>query len=238
MVKNDFFGHSEDPGNPWYTWEGHVAAQNGNIILSGNMNIDYKHAIHGWITGPFHQVAILDPQFQETGFGLYREPIGVWQFGATLDVLRGRRTPTGVTYPIMFPADGKVMPLTHYGGGEVPDPLAPCSGYTPPTGPSIVLQVDEVPAVTAFSFRRDSETLEACVYDETTYTHSDPTVQAPARGALAMRHAIILIPRDPLTPGTYQVSITTNGTTYAWSFAVAGAASEPGPPIAIGPVLQ
>jgi hypothetical protein len=41
------------------------------------------------------------------------------------------------------------------------------------------------------------------------------------RNILNARDAVVLIPRDPLTPGTrYTVSITVNGQTHAWSFTV------------------
>jgi hypothetical protein len=63
--------------------------------------------------------------------------------------------------------------------------------------------------------------LEHCVFDETTYTNPDSGTQSTGRNVLNARDAIVLIPRNPLTAGAiYQVSITANGQTYAWSFMV------------------
>jgi uncharacterized protein YkwD len=228
MVKNDFLGHTEDPANPWYTPEGNIAAQNGNVFVSASAAATYIHALNAWMSGPFHQVAILDPKLETTSFGLYQEADGVWQTGATLDVLRGRTPYTpDVEYPILYPADGQTVTLGQYAGGEFPDPLSACPGYTAPTGSPIVLQLDTVPGVTTYAFQRNGTSLEACVFDETSYTNSDPVTQQSARGMLAARHAVVLLPRQPLTAGTYTVAITTNGTTYTWSFTQAGTTAMP-----------
>lgn len=223
MVKNDVIGHSEDPALPWYTPEGHAAAQNGNVAVSSSTDATDEGMIDLWLTGPFHQVGIIDPRLAQTGFGAYREAIGTWQTGATLDVLRGLGSlPATVTYPIRFPEAGKTSPYSRYTGGEYPDPLSACAGYTIPSGPPIILQLTATPTVSAFSFARGATALPACLYTETTYTNANASAQSLGRSVLAARHAIVLIPRDPLTAGTHTVSITANGTTHSWSFTATG----------------
>lgn len=232
MVKNDVITHSEDPSNPWYASEGHEAAQNGNVAVSSSTSTPDEFAIDLWMTGPFHAVGILDPALQRTGFGTYREEIGTWRMGATLDVLRGRDgIPAGVTFPIYFPGDGGETWLVSYTGGEMPDPLATCPGdYATPTGPPIFLQLGSgsvTPNVTDSNFQRDGVSLDHCIFDETNYATSQ------GRQVLDSRDAVVIMPRDPLAVGeTYTTTITHDGTVYTWSFSVVNA------PTAVLPIMQ
>ncbi len=232
MVKNDYIGHSEDSNNQWYTTEGSTAAQNSNVAVSSSTSFSDNAAIDLWIQGPFHAVGILDPALNTVGYGSYHEAIGTWQSGAALDVLRGLGSiPPSVTFPIEFPGSGKTIALTSYSGGESPDPLSSCAGYTTPTGLPIILQIGSgslTPNVTAHSFKQGVTNLEHCIFDETNYTNSNSSYQSLGRSVLGSRDAIVLIPRAPLVAGnTYTVSITTNGNTYTWSFTVSSGAAKP-----------
>ncbi|MDQ7029247.1 MAG: CAP domain-containing protein [Ardenticatenia bacterium] len=134
-VKNDYVGHDEDPATPWFTPEGRGAGRSGNVLVSSDVNMRAEKAIDMWLQGPFHALGLLDPALRETGFGLYREEIGIRHFGATVDVLRGRTSvPPEVSFPVMWPGDGTAVRLTPYVGNEFPDPLSPCPGYQAPTG--------------------------------------------------------------------------------------------------------
>lgn len=219
MVKNDDIGHSEDPSNPWYTPEGHAAAQNGNVAVSSSSSAPDTFAIDLWMTGPFHAIGVVDPRLQLTGFGSYRENVGEWQMGATLDVLRGRGPlPGDISYPIYFPGDGSAYWLTQYGGKEFPDPLQSCPGYSAPSGPPVIIQLGSggvTPNVTASSFSRSGVMLDHCVFDETNYATS------LGRTILNSRDAVVIMPREPLAVGeAYTASITHNGVVYTWSFTV------------------
>jgi uncharacterized protein YkwD len=229
MVKNDYVGHEESPGNPWYTPEGLAAAQNGNVFVTTWLAAPDETAIDFWMTGPFHAVAILDPRLATTGFGSYREGDGGWQMAATLDVLRGRsNTPPDGTYPLSFPRPGGQTWLTRYSGGEFPDPLTPCPGYTVPTGPPLLLQLgtgSQTPNVTAASLMVNGNPQQICVYDETNYTHPNPGTQNSGRLILNNRDAVVILPRNPLVVGqSYTASITTNGQTTTWTFTVTAGA--------------
>lgn len=223
MVKNDYLGHSEDPGNPWYTPEGLAAAQNGNTFVSSNATASDTYAIDFWMRGPFHAVALIDPALQQVGYGSYREADGGWQMAATVDVARGQGTvPPTTTFPIEYPGDGETISLLSYAGGEWPDPLAACPGYSTPTGLPIILQIGPgnlTLSVTAHSFLQGATPLEYCIFDETNYTNSDSYTQNVGRSILNRRDAVVLIPKAPLIPGAnYTVSVTANGQTYAWPF--------------------
>jgi uncharacterized protein YkwD len=225
MVKNDYVGHSEDPGNPWYSPEGHAAAQNGNVFVASWADAPDETPIDFWMTAPFHAISMIDPQLHSSGFGIYRETIGLWKTGATLDVRRGLGTlPPGTVFPIPYPADGQSTWLTAYYGGEFPDPLTSCPGYSPPTGPPIMLQIGSgnfTPQVISHSVMVNGSPVETCLFDETNYVNPDPSMQSTGRIVLNVRDAIVIMPRDPLVPGsTYTVEITSTDSSTIWSFTV------------------
>jgi len=225
MVKNDVITHSENSSNPWYTAEGAAAGSNGNVAVSSSISTTDEWAINLWMTGPFHAIGVLDPGLLETGFGSYREAIGTWKTGATLDVHRGRGIiPADVSFPIYFPGDGESYWLTNYGGNEWPDPLTSCPGYSSPSGPPLMIQLGSgsiTPNITASSFKSSGGDLEHCVYDETTYVNSGSYDQNLGRLILNSRDAIVVMPKNPLDVGeTYTVSLTNDATTYTWSFLV------------------
>ncbi|MCA9936223.1 MAG: CAP domain-containing protein [Ardenticatenaceae bacterium] len=225
MVKEDEITHYENTASAWYTQEGYDAGRNGNVAVSSTTTASDEFAIDLWMTGPFHAVGILDPQLAQTGFGSYREAIGTWKMGATLDVLRGLGSlPPGITFPIYYPQDGGQAWLISYGGSESPDPLTSCPGYSAPSGPPIILQLGSgsvTPNVTSSSFSQGSTPLEHCIFDETNYVNPNSTYQSLGRSVLGGRDAVVIMPRSPLTVGqTYTASITANGTQYTWSFSV------------------
>jgi hypothetical protein len=224
MVKNNVIGHSESPARPHYTAEGDEAARNGNVYLAAATNYEYTYrdAIDGWMTGPFHMLGIIDPKLEVSGFGEYAEVFDrMRRYGATLDVHRGRTgTAQDVRFPLYYPRDGEVMPNLSYEGGESPDPLVTCSGYTVPTGPPIVLQLgigDITPSVRRVTLRDESGgDLALCWYDETKYK------TAPGSITLDLHDAIVVMPRQPLEAGEgYRVTIELASETHAWSFTAA-----------------
>lgn len=230
MVKNDVIGHSEDPEKPWYTQEGDQAARTSNLVASHSSTLSDQYAIDLWMQAPFHGVGILDPTLHTIGYGSFREKDGGLQTGAALDVLRGLgELPTSVSYPVAWPKDGSTVALTNH-FSEYPDPLSSCPGYDPPAGLPILLQIGPgnlTPNVTAHSFKQGNESLEHCVFDETSYENPVAGSQSLGRAILGSRDAIVLIPKNPLLPGKmYSVSLTVNGKTTTWSFSVSNQASQ------------
>lgn len=238
MVKEDHISHQENPSSPWYTPEGNAAGRSGNIYVSGYSSSIDDWAISFWMTAPFHAVSILDPQLYETAFASYREAIGFWNMGATLDWQRGLGTlPSTVTFPIYFPGDDGETWLRAYRGGEWPDPLSSCAGYVAPSGPPLILQLGSgnvTPTVTDHGFFRGGEALPHCVFDETSYVNPSPSTQNSGRAILNSRDAVILMPRDVLELGAaYTATVTANGVTYTWSFTVV---TPPQPAISAPPI--
>ena len=215
MVKNNLITHYETPGTPYYTTDGDTAARNSNIYVSSSTATTDQQAIDWWMQAPFHAMGMMDPRLGSTGFGSYREVKSGWDMGAAVDVLRGNSF-SGGTYPVYFPGNGSVVPLATYGGGEFPDPLQACPGYSAPTGLPTFIEVggNVSTSVTAHSFTGNGLALAHCVIDSS---------NASVGTSLTSRGGVILIPQAPLAPGVnYTVNMTVNGTAYKWSFGVDG----------------
>ncbi len=228
IVKNNVLQHYEDPGNPWYTPEGQTAAQQSNLAASYDPNASDRWAIDSWMQAPFHAVGMLDPRLVQIGYGSYREADGNLQMGAALNVIAGRDATVQATFPVLWPGNNTTVPIRlHW--GETPNPLTSCPGYTAPSGLPLVVQMGSgnvTQVVSASSFTQNGQALEHCVFDETTYSHPDPSQRDLGRGILAARDAVVLIPRAPLSSGmAYNASLTVNGQTYEWSFRVSPNAS-------------
>lgn len=213
MVKNDLVTHYETPGVPYYSVAGDTAARNSNINVSSTTAETDSQAIDWWMRAPFHALGLMDPRLTSTGFGSYRQVKSGWQMGAAVDTLRGNSW-TGGAYPVYFPGNGSIEPLTSYGGGEFPDPLAGCAGYAAPTGLPAFIQVggNVATKVSTHSFTGNGVALAHCVIDS-----SNTAVGSNLTG----RGGVIVIPRAPLTTGVkYVVSLNVNGKPYTWSFSV------------------
>lgn len=215
IVKNGLVTHYETPGVPYYTPEGDTAARNGNIQVSSTTGTPDEQAIDWWMAAPFHAMGMMDPRLTQTGFGSFRDAASSpWQEGAALDTNRGNSF-TGGSYPVYFPGNGTTEPLTTYSGGEFPDPLQACIGYSAPTGLPVFIQIGgnvNTTAASVHSFTGNGVPLSHCVLD---------TTVAAVSSYLYTRGAVIVVPRQPLQNGVkYVVTLTVNGVPYTWSFTV------------------
>jgi len=221
LVENDAYGHDESPTLPYYTPTGAAAGQASNVMTSGSTSTTDSDAVDVWMSGPFHSVGIVDPYLSTVGFGSFRLAKPGEQMAASLNVIGGRtQAPAGTSLPVLWPGNGASISLLAYTGGESPDPLTSCPGYSVPAGLPILLETGTTAAaVTGYSLSAGGQPLQVCEFDGTNYANSDANAQADGRAVLAPRGAVTLIPRRPLSPGvTYQVSVTVNGSTYSWSF--------------------
>ncbi|HEV2415040.1 MAG TPA: hypothetical protein VGX27_09530, partial [Candidatus Dormibacteraeota bacterium] len=200
---------------PYYTTAGDTAAQNSNINVSSTASTPDTGAIDWWMGAPFHAMAMLDPRLTTTGFGSFRYVKSGWQFGAALDVIRGNSF-SGGTFPVFFPGNGSIEPLTAYSGNESPDPLAGCPGYTMPVGLPIFMEVGANVATSVgpvHTLTGNGVPLNHCIIASNT--------TSSLSSYLTERGGVIMVPETPLQSGVkYTVSLTVNGTPYTWSFTV------------------
>ncbi len=218
IVETGDFGHDEDNGGPFATPEGTLAGANGNVAASSDATKSDRAFIEQWITAPFHAAGMLDAQLATTGFGSYRRAGATpWPAAATLDVIRGR-TGTAPTLATTFPGYNSVLPVgqQEYHGGESPDPLSGCDGYNDggliSTGVPLFALLPQAPTAgdLSASLTRDGGIpVTSCAYDETSYANADAPSQTLGRAVLAGRHQVIVVPKQPLHPGSvYHVSIS------------------------------
>jgi hypothetical protein len=224
MVRHGLVKHSQNRHDSGATAEGAAAAAVSNLAGSPHATEPDSWAVDTWMQAPFHALGILDPALRQVGFGIDRSPTGKIQTAAGLDVIRGRSTAaSSPSYPIVWPADGAVVPLaTHI--GEYPSPLTSCRGYKTPTGLPLLVQLGsgtEQPHVTGSWILEGERLLDHCLFDEGTYKNRDGFQQRLGRSILAARNAIVLIPREPLRRGSsYRAVVEVNGKQIDWTFAI------------------
>lgn len=223
IVETGTLTHFEDPASPWYSEEGHAAAQES--VLGGSYLAfePDRQKIESWLATVFHALDPLSPQLQTSGFGTYSRGVDLPNFerpdwAACMNVLRGMTGPMPTTPTLWPPKDG-IQPFLE-GRGEWPDPRGIC-GYEWPVGGYVILQASAAvqPGTQGTLTRADGQPVEACVYDQYTFGHTDPAQQQAARSSLERHRAVVLIPRKPLTPSaSYSVSLVVNGSTHEWNF--------------------
>jgi uncharacterized protein YkwD len=219
--------HTEDSTKPSNTAAGARAAQVSNIEEgfhpSGGAWLSPDSAIEGWLSIPFHRLWMLNPNLRRAGYGQYCDAgvcVGSLNVASGMDPFPVRPE----SKPIEFPPDGSTISINS-AGGEWPDPLTACPGYSFPIGLPVTLQLG-----TGFDTRLSSYSLtlngaaptvlEACAFYSETYVNPDPPQQQRVRDTLRDFGAIVLIPRTPLKAGSYTVSMTAAGQTYLWSFVI------------------
>lgn len=233
MVKTGQVTHGEVAG-PYYTASGDLESQKSNIQVSSSTGTTDDQIIDWWMAAPFHAMGMVDPRLTTTGFGSYRDSTtSPWREGGALDVIQGNSF-SGGQYPVYFPGNNSTEPLTTYGGGEFPDPLQGCPGYTAPTGLPVFIQVGGNVATTVgpgYTFLANGVNVAACVIDSN---------KAATFGAnLTYRGGVIVIPRSPLVNGVkYTVALTVNNLSYTWSFNVGSSLTSCSPGIGGAPTVS
>ncbi len=216
--------HSEESSSPWFTPEGLKAARSSDISAWAGKSGRGGSAevIDNLVSIPFHRLWILDPALRRVGYGEYCESGAC---ASALDILNASDMPSlravALKEPVRFPAAGSTVGLRSL-EGEWPDPLSSCPGYIAPAGLAVTLQLGNMITAALGSYRltRHGEEVESCGFDAQSYRNPDPAAQARARGVLHELGTVVVIPRKPLRPGRYEVSLVVAGQSYDWSFTV------------------
>ncbi len=222
--------HTEDRKNPWYSQQGMNAAPANRIEYSVGANKP-GWAIDKWMADPFQRLTLLDPGTSNVSYGEYCENgvcAGVFGTFTSFGNMLGRSLGTSgidkvASSAMEFPPNHASTELREL--SDLPTnkyTLAPCEGYKAPTGLPITLQFPQ-PIKTnllAYSVTRKDRPVEACGYGATNYKSSDAKAQKAMEGLLTFFGAVVIIPRQPLQPGTYAISAKVNDHRFAWSFTV------------------
>jgi hypothetical protein len=222
--------HQEDESKPGYSVEGLKSARASDVMYqsrSNNQSEDQlmEKAVEWWISGPFHRAPLLNPELRQVGFGQYCEGTGcVSALDSISDAPLAPSIGRPLAKPIEVPPDGATVKAPGF-GGEWPDPVSPCPGYSK-LAAAITLQLGmHVPAkITDASLTQTggagAETkVVTCAYDSEGYTNPDNVTQTKGREILASFGEVVMMVRDPLQGGaSYRVAMTVNGKPYDWTF--------------------
>lgn len=214
--------HSEDPSRPYYTPAGRAAAAVSDINQVSGMAKEPPPmwAIGNWMEGPFHRLWILNPALRRAGYGQFCEDsycVAALNLGDGIEHMAAGALPS----PVLFPPQGATLAMRSF-GNEWPNPLTSCEGYSAPAGLPLTIQVGRIitAQLSAYSIVRDGEALEACGIDASSYRNPVPAEQERVRDVLHSLGAVVIIPRHPLSEGSYDASATVNGREYKWSFTI------------------
>ena len=239
--------HSESVGNQWYTEDGAKWADYANVFRGTAIPGDGA-ALVDEQASRLDSLSVLDPQLASVGFGIfcanddcaglivYHRGLAKSQFlalyeGNAMDwnAMLGTMpfTVARLRKPIEFPPSSIPFPSRTYRGGEYPDALTTCPGYSAPAGVPIILQLGaptegEDVKLSSSSLSEDDSQLETCGFDATSYANPDGYQQSRLRQGLHYYGAVVVMPKNPLLPGhTYKVSMVADSRQYTWSFSIA-----------------
>jgi uncharacterized protein YkwD len=212
-------GHNEEEGRKGYTAEGFAAAKNSDVYKGCGPPKPPVEQVDDWVAGPFHRLSIVEPGLRRIGYGRF-ERGDCWASALDTHLVERGIRPAG---PVMFPGDQATIESPSFAGNEWPSPLSACPGYAEPVGFPVTLSLGRTATrVSAHSLTSDGDPVAHCMFDTSNYANPSEFEQDYGRKVLASWGAIVLIPREPLTPNaTYNVEIGVNGQAYKWSFKVA-----------------
>ncbi|MGD9997419.1 MAG: CAP domain-containing protein [Ilumatobacteraceae bacterium] len=213
MLQNGM-SHDELPGKPGYTTAGDEAGNSGNVAVSSVFEQTERSHVELWMTGPFHAMGVLRPNLTTVGFGKCDDAATApWKSGATLDVIRGLGPAAPRTAPILFPGDGSTTSLDRF-IAETPDPRTYCGWGTAPAGlPLLAMMPEPVTGSVSAAITGPDGAVETCAL-------WSGNTDGVAKSLLQGDSTVIAMPRNPLAPGRYTATVTTQARTVSWSFTI------------------
>jgi hypothetical protein len=181
--------HQEDRSSRYFTYDGAIGGSSSDG--SGETGVA---AISQWMSAPYHATPILNPSLRTVGFYSLNTS---WLF-----VYGEMVNNAPADYPVLWPGRNVTEPLTNFAGGEYPDPLVHCSGYSTDSGLPIVARFYGATKLLGSSFQSKGKRLARCAFQPE-------------------NDVIFLIPRAPLERGgRYTVQLKTSTGEVNWSFRV------------------
>ena len=219
--------HVQSPGNPGHSEGGALAGANGNVATSTSTGATPRRFIDLWMTGPFHAIGLLRHNLTSSGFGAAADPdTSPWRSGATLDVLRGLTPGIPRTSVTVFPGRDATIPLNRF-IAEYPNPVE-LVGWSGSAGlPLLALMTAPISSAHASLTGPDGPIEVRVLHGGAPGSGSGADIAARV---MADENAVVVVPRDPLAPGTYTAHVTTDAGDVSWSFTV-----DPTAPLPVAP---
>ena len=228
--------HTENPASPYYSAAGAAAGGASNLIFLGDHDAD-ADAISGLLAAPFHAVAMLNPLLTQVAFARDSTDHST-RNNTGLDVGDGAPPVPLIPKPVFFPGPGMTTNLAAY-ENEEPSPLATCnytfdpSGRTPVGLPLIaMLPQTPSPSISATLTAPDgtvsaSGSPDLCLVTQYNYVPADPVYGPAGIPILTAFHAVFVIPKHRLVPGSYTVHLSQPGSPdLSWAFTVVRTSQE------------
>ena len=218
--------HGESVAHPLYTPEGHQAGQQSVLGgWTGGERSD-RELIDGWMAAPFHAIHLFEPRLQRVAYASVRGRTGnKLPSAAVMNIIGGIGPKVVADKTIVFPGRGSLVPLTTF-TVETPDPLTHCPGYGAPAGLGLIAMFPKPVVGATATVTANGQPLENCVID-TGYRNPDPTSQNTVRSILGQKNAVVVMPRQPLVPGTsYEVTVLAGDQQVTWAFMAAATGTD------------
>ena len=207
-------GHDEVSWMPGYTASGDTAAALSNVAVNTATGLTARYWLELWLTGPFHAIGLLRHNLVSAGYGDCVNPSApVWHSAAALNVISGLGSVTRPSTPIVFPGNGTTTSLDRF-VAETPSPVEMC-GWSGPAGLPLIAMMPETPSGTiTATLTGPSGPLQVCRLS------AGNTPAGFAQDTLRGDNAVVVVPRDPLSPGLHVATVRTGTRTVTWSFVV------------------
>ena len=215
--------HQENPASTFFSQEG-VTFGLGNIAWGST---SFPRPIDRLMTAPFRAIGFLREALTKVGFGSavveqsgYNPGLQVSDvaiIAGTTDITR--------TKNILFPGENSEIYINDF-TGENPEPREACgSNYKSYKGLPIFASLLNAPTtdlsaeIQAPDGKLLKQNAEFCVVTENNFISTDQIYGPAGRAIIAADHLVLLIPRDPLKTGSYNVTINQSGRDkISWSF--------------------
>lgn len=212
--------HLENPASPYYS----ISGANSGQELSTTLTDSQSQSVDRWMASPFHSMGFMREGLQKVGWAsAYSPRTGFYDAGAdVLHRLKSRRTKI-----VTFPGNGSYSRMDNF-PGESPDPRESCgvNGKTF-TGLPLWVSLKATPPrsmsaeIITPAGRKLSSRTQLCIVNEFNMKTTDPIYGSAGKAIVRADHMVLIIPKDPLTPGLQRVSLSLIGhPKVAWSFTV------------------
>lgn len=215
--------HTENPDSPYFTEESTKFGA-GNIAWGGT---SFPRPIDSLMTAPFHAIGFLREGLTRVGFGSAVVEQGGYLPGTQVTnvaLIAGTEN-SPRTKIILFPGANSEIYLNDF-TGENPEPRETCgSNFKSYRGLPIFVSLLENPAkdlsveIKTPKGKILKNKADICLVTENNFISSDRIYGPAGKAIIAADHLVLIIPKDPLEVGKYNVTINQNAIDkIAWSF--------------------
>jgi uncharacterized protein YkwD len=229
MVRNDRIMHGTIAGTPGHSAAANEAGLRSNVAVSSAVLTNANHFHNLWATGPYHMIGIIRPNLRSVAYGHCVFNEGTWRSGGNLDILSDLGPAPSPAPLVLWPADRSTTHLTRF-VTESPNPLDNCPSFGGTGGLPVIAMLPNIPSRNVSATMSGPQgNVDTCVITQ----HND--VSALGRQILAGNNVVVVIPRTPLSEGTWTVNLNNGGQWINWSFGVnisglgAGPGASPAP---------